>query len=429
MTIHAIPGTASTPGRDRRAADITVGLDTDRVTIDGLTVDDPALADLLRRHPTDEHADLVRRVLTVGARGLLTMGLGVDVAAVEQRVRATLDAATEEAEHRIGELLDRGADAFSEGFDPERRSSHVARTLAEFTAWRNEFLERLDPDRAGSHTTTLLARLGELLGPDGALERRLHTALDPDADGSGLARVQTAMERRFQELRDLIVEDRGRADGKALEAERGTAQGYDFEDVVEERLRLVARAIGGCVVDRVSTTAGSLGPKRTVGDFVVELGDGPRVVVEAKHQATLTVAGRGGILAELDEAMANRGADAAICVAGKDAFPGEVGRFAVFGNRILVVDDGEGTLLDVAVRWAVALVRARVTAREPEIDVTVVAERVQRIRTLAERFKTGQRALTDVGKSVDAVRQSLSEMRSDLLELVDDVARELRIGT
>lgn len=425
MTIHAIPGTVA---RDHHSATIAVDRAAERVTIADLTVDDAALADLLDRHAVDEHADLVRRALSVGARGLLTMGLGVDVAAVEQRVRATLDAAAEEAEGRITELLERGADAFSEGFDPERRSSHVARTLAEFTTWRDEFLERLDPDRAGSHTTTLLGRLGELLGPDGALERRLQTALDPDADGSGLARVQSVMEGRFRELRDLIVEDRGRSDGRALEAERGTAQGFDFEDLVEDRLRVVARAVGGCVVDRVSTVPGSLGPKRTVGDFVLDLGDGARIVVEAKHQATLTVSGRNGILAELDEAMSNRGADAAICVAGKDAFPAEVGRFAVFGNRILVVDDGEGTLLDVAIRWAVALLRTRGSAQEPDVDVGIVAERVQRIRTLAERFKTGQRALTDVGKSVEAVRQSLSEMRSDLLELVDDVARELRIS-
>ena len=208
MTIHAIPGTVA---RDHHSATIAVDRAAERVTIADLTVDDAALADLLDRHAVDEHADLVRRALSVGARGLLTMGLGVDVAAVEQRVRATLDAAAEEAEGRITELLERGADAFSEGFDPERRSSHVARTLAEFTTWRNEFLERLDPDRAGSHTTTLLGRLGELLGPDGALERRLQTALDPDADGSGLARVQSAMEGRFRELRDLIVEDRGRS--------------------------------------------------------------------------------------------------------------------------------------------------------------------------------------------------------------------------
>lgn len=425
MSIHAIPGTGV---RGTVGPAITVDQETERVTVTDLTIDDAALAELLRRHPAAEHADIVRRALSVGARGLLTMGLGVDVAAVERRVRATLDAATEEAEGRMAELLERGADAFSAGFDPERRSSHVARTLAEFTSWRNEFLERLDPDRAGSHTTTLLSRLGELLGPDGALERRLRTALDPDADGSGLARVQATMEGRFRELRDLIVEDRGRTDGRALEAERGTAQGFDFEDVVEERLRVVARAVGGCVVDRVSTVPGSLGPKRTVGDFVMDLADGARIVVEAKHQATLTVAGRNGILAELDEALSNRGADAAICVAGKDAFPAEVGRFAVFGNRILVVDDGEGTLLDVAVRWAVALVRTRGSDHEPDVDVTVVAERVQRIRTLAERFKTGQRALTDVGKSIDVVRQNLSEMRADLLELVDDVARELRIG-
>ena len=59
--------------------------------------------------------------------------------------------------------------------------------------------------------------------------------------------------------------------------------------------------------------------------------------------------------------------------------------------------------------------------------MAVVSDRIQRIRTLAERFKTGQRALTEVGKSVDAVRSNLSDMRADLLEIVDDLARQVAV--
>ena len=404
----------------------TIRVDGDHITIADLEVSDPTLAELLRRHDPDEYPALVARVMAVGARGVLSMGLGVDVEAVEQKVRATLDTVTAEAEARVSDLLERASTAFAEGFDPQLRTSHMARTLSEFTGWRDEFLGRLDPGRAGSHTTMLLERIEDLLGPAGPLEQRLRASLDPEADGSAFARMQATVDRRMRELRDLIVEERGRTEGRSAEAERGTAQGFDFEDVVDGWLRTIAGSLGGFLVDRVGTVPGNLGPKRTVGDFVMEGPDGVRIVVEAKQQNRLTVAGRDGVLEELDAAMANRRAEIAICVAGKDAFPAEVGRFAVYGNRILVVDEGDGTMTSVAVRWALASLRSRHTNDGPSYDPAVVADRVQRIRKLAERFKTGQRALTDVGKSVDTVRQSLSDMRSDLLELVDDLAREMR---
>ncbi|MDX1690499.1 MAG: hypothetical protein R3290_05715 [Acidimicrobiia bacterium] len=421
MTVHSIPAHARPDARP----DAEVTVDADGPVVEHLRVADRAVVALLRRHDPGDHAAVLTRALAVGARGLLTMGTGLDVAAVDEQVRATLGAVADEAEERVSRLLEEGAAAFSEGFDPTRRTSHVARALEEFGGWRDEFLARLDPDRADSHATSLLDRMTGLLGPDGLLERRLRAALDPEADGSAFGRLQDTLERGFTELRDLIVEDRGRAAGREAEAAVGTRQGFDFEDVVEERLRGCARSLGGAVVERVSTTPGDLGPKRTVGDFVVELDGGERIVVEAKHQATLTLAGRDGVLAELDDAMANRGARIAVCVAGKDAFPAEVGRFGVFGDRILVVDDGEGTMLDVALRWAAASARLAGEREGPELDTAAVADRIQRIRKLAERFKTNQRSLTEIGKSVETVRLGLAGMRTDLLELVDDLAREL----
>ena len=50
-----------------------------------------------------------------------------------------------------------------------------------------------------------------------------------------------------------------------------------------------------------------------------------------------------------DQAMHNRNADWAICISHDEAFPAEVGSFNVYGNRILVVDPGDGTLTGVAI--------------------------------------------------------------------------------
>src|SRR5665811_1170997 len=207
------------------------------------------------------------------------------------------------------------------------------------------FFEGVDPERANSHTGRLLKEMQILLGPGGALEERLDAALDPTDASSGLARVTELLDRRFTEIREMLALERGHSQ----EAERGTMKGFEFEEVVEESLRVAARQMGA-MVERTSNESGDL--DRIVGDYVVELASGARIVVEAKNKRALALKGEKGILAELDLAMANRHAGVAICVSKHpDAFPKEVGPINVYGRRILVCDDGEGTLLWVALRW------------------------------------------------------------------------------
>lgn len=406
-----------------------VDVDGTRVIIHRLVVEDAGLADLLAAHPPAEHADLVARALAVGARGLVTMGLGIDIASMDARVKATLASAVDEAERRTAALLAAGEQAFAEHFDLERRSSVMARALDEFSAWRDGLLGSLDPSGADTLTTRFLQQLHDVLGPEGSLQHRLSEALDPEADGSGLGRMAESIDGRFTELRDLIVHTQGRGEGRNEEAARGTAQGVDFEDVIETVLRSEASGMGGTIVERVARQMGALGSRSTVGDFVVEFASGGRAVIEAKNQTRVGLKGSDGILEELDRAMANRNSGFAICVSHRDAFPAEVGSFGLYGDRLLVVDEGDGTMTRVAMRWAQAALAARAEGRDLQVDTAYVGERLERIRTLAERFKTAQRSLTEVGKSVDGVREMLREMRSDLVDLVDDVRRELTAPT
>ncbi|MDH5421423.1 MAG: hypothetical protein OEY55_06435 [Acidimicrobiia bacterium] len=396
------------------------------VTVDGSTVRicqlesvDPALAELLRSQPAERWPNLIERALAVGARGLMTMGLGVDLAEVDERVKQSVLLVTTEAERHVASALDAAQKAMAEQLDPDHRSSVVAKAIEEFTTWRDDFMRTMDPGVVDSHTARLVGRLTELLGPDGALEERLQSLLDPDADGNALSALASSMDARFTELRDLIMQRQG----AEAESERGTQKGFDFEDAIEAALRAIVTGARGAFVERTSLERGSLEGK--VGDFVVTLGSGDRVVVEAKNTtSTISLGGKGGILAELDRGAANRQAGFSICVSAHPVFPQEVGTFGVFGNRVCVVDDGEGTMLAAALAWAEASL-AVAANRSEGIDVRAIEERLQSLKAIAAQVSNVRRSLTSVVTSVNTMKGILDEMRSDLLAHVDDIAREL----
>jgi hypothetical protein len=399
---------------------VHIGIKGTTVTVDGLEVDDAVLAELLSSQPDERKTDMLRRVLEVGARGLLTMGLGVDLAEVDARVRRSVAEVTGEAQQQVEQVLDAARQAFSEHFDPEHRSSMVARALDEFNQWRDGFLRSFNPDFTDSHTARFLNQVNELLGPNGMLETRLRGVLDPDADGSALARLSRSIDERFSELRDLLMQERG----KQVEIERGTRKGFEYEDIIEETLRRSVRS-SGCVVERTGRIKGDLGSETLVGDFVVTLPSNRKLVVEAKNAARINLTGKDGILAELDRAMANRSADLGICVSARDVFPKEVGPLGVYGDRILVVDEGDGTMLAVALRLAEMMLDQHADRRSADLDRGFLHDRIQRLRQLAQLFTNNRRSLTDIKTSVENVHGSLEQIRSELLFLVDEITHEI----
>ena len=139
----------------------------------------------------------------------------------------------------------------------------------------------------------------------------------------------------------------------------------------------------------------------------------------------ITLAGKDGILDELDRAMANRDATWAICVSKQDAYPGEVGAFGIYGNRILIVDDGGGVLVRVALRWIQACVVAD-ASDGTSVDIEAVRGGLDRLRGLAQRFTGAKRALAGVRSSVDQVRNELDGLRIDLLDMVEDLHLAVR---
>lgn len=399
----------------------TITISGPNVTISRLAIDDPAVADYLLALPPEQRADHVGRAIALGVHGMATMNMRATLDDVKDEVRRILESATTAAEQHLSHAVDSGKTQLAAHLDPDVRTSLTARTFAELAELHSSTLARLDPDRSDSHTSRLVAAITDLLGPGGQLSQRLEAALDSSDAGSGLGRVVDTFERRFQELRDLVVGEQHRTD----EAARGTAKGLEYEDEVEEILRSQARALGGCIVERTSLTSGTLGLNSKVGDFVLTLADGTRVAVEAKNVGRISLNGKTGILSELDQAMDNRNASWAICVSRTESFPSEAGAFAVYGNRVLVVDPGEGTLTGVAIRWISSSTGADALVTDV-VDTAAAQERLNRVRDLAQHFSRSKRALGAAQDGLESVRHDLDSLRSQLIELVDDIARALR---
>jgi hypothetical protein len=388
------------------------------VCLENFLIEDSTVVTVLARVPEDQRAQVLHRMIGIGARAMVETAVGVDLAAVDERVLRSIEQATAHAETRVKTIVAEAEQAMLASLDPDTRTSAMARAICEFESVSQAISATVDPGRSDSHVATLLRSLGSLLGPGGDLEARLATALDPANEGSGLGSLRRDVERRFAELRDLLSEQKGRRD----EAEFGTKKGFAFEDLVEDRLRLIARN-RGAIVERTAETSGNVGDD-LVGDFVVTLANGVAVVVEAKNAGRIGLNGSGGILAELDRAMSNRGAEIAICVSAVEAFPGEVGTFGVYGNRILVVDDGDGTMLEVAMRWAT--LTADMSARSDEgLDLEAFAALIDRIRRMSQMFSSHRRTLTDSIESINKVRDGLDDMRRDLVAHLDEVEFEL----
>jgi hypothetical protein len=338
-----------------------------------------------------ERGRLVADALSIGARGLVAMGLGIRVEDLDARLRSAVDAATAEALRQL--------------------QAGVSEAVRHLTAG-------IDPGRSDSHSTRFLQELESTLGPGGRLLAGLKSALDPSGD-SPLGLVVAEIRRDLAGLRDELMRGQGRAE----EAVLGTRKGVRFEERLDSALRNVARNLGA-IVEYTARTGGSLGSGAMVGDYVLTLGNGFRVVVEAKDQQNIALVGKNGILAELDRAMRNRDAQAGICISARASYPAEVGALGVYGNKVLVVDEGDSTMITTGLRWISAVLESQGSGLE--IDLRRIEEGLLHLRRTCQSFNTQRASLTEVAKLVDRTRENLGELSHEVLTIVDALIREAR---
>jgi hypothetical protein len=426
---------AATPLRPTRVSALM-----GRVIIDGLIVDDPCAADLVRarQESGEDPARVIADAIEIGARVLDREQAGTAV----EVLRQDLENASKEVEQRLGQtseaVVTELRTRLEEAFGPD--SGHVTRVLAR---------------HFGSESSTAVqhqvrAAVAELLNESREKLFKQFSSADESNplatfQRAAVAAIRQSSDQQHAHLREMngrigelqlelqkLQAEKEKALEVAAEHDRSTAKGRPYEEAVFDVVDAIARAQGDDC-DAVGDLRGVGGRK---GDVVVDL-DGAagrprgRIVFEAKNSKK----SRKEALAELDDAMNQRAADYAVWVVpSEDKLPARAHAMReVGGDKLFVIyDPEEGSRLALEVAYSLA--RARVvmakggaegldaTALRAEVErATVAMEDVRRIKSqltgaagqIDEAYKT-------VGAMADRVRGHLAQIDALVAAAADD---------
>lgn len=282
----------------------------------------------------------------------------------------------------------------------------------------------------------LAIALARYLGEDGKLlelmkenitgdKSKFSQMLDVSEEKSPLRKLHEALEKRFNtiDLQMIAVQNQiAGKQGAKEEAEKGTRQGIEFEDCLEEilaRLTIPYRD----VVERVGTLANEGGSKK--GDLLIKLntedtdGKTGQILVEAKRNANKSVRGKNGILWEIDQAKETRQANFAIAVYSEDACPKEVGLLRDYGdNRVICSIPADCTTF-LPLELAYMLARTEVCWQMRHVSGGI--DRV-RVKLAMDQIKERLRNFQGIKSKATTLRDTAQTLRSDL----DDLERNIK---
>jgi hypothetical protein len=424
MTAETLPPPLSIlDGLETASTVARVRVEGDRVLVDRLLVQDPALAAFVAERPAEDRPELVGRALRIGLLAIqdTAVTLNVDVVRAEfEKLMRQAESANDKAAQALEQTL-RANFADGDGRLPRT----LERFLGDRGALRSMVEELFDPTRRDS----AIGRVGTMLERyfDGDASK-LALLLDPTRLNSPLHQFRQEMTAGFKSIEERLVAIEAAAAARGAERARSAAKGGDFEDLLEAMLGDLARGAGD-LLDRTGTETGAV-LKSKKGDFVLTVdprvarGADVRVVIEAKDRPMSMRA----IRDELREARENRCAAGAVVVFTPAHAPTGVAPFSLVGDDVYCVidpDDPARATLEAAVRLARLVALTSLVEHEVEVDPAAIGAALTAIREQLEVVRTLKSQLTSISNATKAVWTGLDSMRATILARVAEAESEI----
>jgi hypothetical protein len=401
-----------------------VRVEADRVVIEHLVIDDPALAAFVAERPEEERVVLMERALRVGLTAIQSVGVSMNVDAVRSEFQGLLrqtEAANERAATALDVMLRQN---FADG------EGRLPRTLEKFLGDKGQLRGFVDELFDESKRDSAIGRMRVLLGSyfDGDASR-LAQLLDPTRLGSPLHQFRTEMAEGFKVIGEKLAALEAAGAARSTDRAKGSAKGGDFEETVEAMLGELARGSGD-LLERTGTETGAMMSSKK-GDFVLTLnsdvtaGNELRVVVECKDRY---VSGR-AMRDELREAKSNRDAAVALVVFTAAHAPAGIAPFDIRAGDVYCVQDPaapDPATLEAAVRLARLLAVQTLKDHDVEVDAAAVTEALNGVREQLETLRALKVTLTSIGTSAKEVYAGLDRLRDGILARIVEAETELR---
>jgi hypothetical protein len=405
----------------------TVG---DRLVVDALVVDDAVAVRLAREREQagEDPSALVGDAIEIGARVLDREQAGVQtdfVRAEFERQAREVEAAFSDKARVVAEHFGRKVDeVFAE--ESGVLSKQLVRHFGdESSSAVQHQVKALVDDVMRQARTDLLKQFSAADGSNPLAEFKSAAVRSMREAGEAQERNLRALHGQMAELKQELQglrDERQKVQEVAAEAEKGTAKGRTFEEVVAGTLDEIALGQG----DLCHAVGDELGAGGRKGDVVVEV-DGctlrPRgtIVFEVKRSRM----SRPKAIEELDTALAQRSADYAVLVVpSEEHVPAKMRALREFnGDKLIVTFDPEGEDR-VGLEVAYKLARARVLMARPEddgLDPALIRERIERALGALADARNAKRELTNAGGAIEKARGYVEVLEGRVREHLDAI--------
>jgi len=396
----------------------------DRITVERLTLVDPAAAAFLEDRAEQERVAVAERAFRIGLSALQDAGQRASVDLMRREFESLLGqmaAANEQAAAALDRML-------RENFADQ--DGRLPRTLERFLgdrgALRTFVGDLFDETRRDSAIGRIQALLGRYFDGDAS---RLALLLDPTRMGSPLNQFREEVTRGFAGLNERLAAIEAAAAARGAERARSAAKGADFEDLLADMLGRIARGAGD-LLDRTTDESGDV-LRSKKGDFLLTIdprltnGADVRIVIEAKDRAISARA----IRQELREARENRAAATSVAVFTPQHAPAGAEPFALLAGDVYCVIDPEApepAFLEAAIGLARLLALAGLREREAELDVDAIGAALAEIREQMEAIRGMKAQLTSIGTATRTLWDGLDRLKQAVLARVAEAEAELR---
>ena len=418
---------------------ISIAQEKGNVTIEQLVVHDLPTADYFTSINPNRRADAMRNAIMFGARASQFAGDRLGATDIVDQLTMTSKTVTDSLASLGKSTSTRIEELTRALFGDEKRSGSVHQHVR---SCLNELEQQLSVKLDPSHKDSVVRQLTETL--TGGWRMSVAPLIDafnrdnPASPFHVLERQLFERDRKIEMQLKAIFEAHAARAGANLERLRGTAKGDDFEAAVEAVLAPLCRPRHD-LLSRVGSQPGALNKK--AGDFTVKVNpaeagvDGLAIVLETKNDRSRV----GDIIRELDRAMENRGAVAAIGIT-TNAAALVAGPPIIFPapNKVIVrVDFADGVVSGTecieialeAMRFLALSLRERdasaIDAGEINALVTEALGTLQKFADLRRRLTAAKSAIADADECAlairDATKAALEKIRIGLSNLTGEL--------
>lgn len=390
----------------------SVGIEADRVVISHFEETDPDVVGVVGDAEDAEEA--VHRCLQVGARATRLVQTRIETEVVERAFERMTKELTDGVEQTASQVREASEALLGED----------GGLVGALDGWRQEVTQMLEGAFDEKSKEGILAKFEWIMKDQAERQhRQFLRAIDPGSDESPIGRWKTEIEktvhREVGEVKDAVVDLNERLaakDAKAEVLERTAVKGFAFEDLVHDMTCRIVTAQGD-TAEKVGRTTGVDGTQK--GDEVITLNEADtfgapeRYVLEIKDRRL----GLGETWSELDRALSNRQARAAVAVFSSQRAAPSSASFTYSGNRAIVVvdkEDPDERALRLACMWARWLVRRQLGEHTDNIDVA-------RVQSLLDDAKSSLGRRSQVRAAHTAAKRRIDQAASAVDSLVDDL--------